>query len=150
MSASTNPTVAKPSVKDRLVTLWRLLQKLDVDGWRKLRDSTPLRLARWLLAIGVVIATWDVLGKATSVTELLLPLALVVLLVLPDAASISLGGFTYQARQAVDDAKQVTREARHVLLTIDVAGQTGTAAADSAMAREQPAEPATQALQGFL
>jgi cytochrome c-type biogenesis protein CcmH/NrfG len=96
-----------------LVTTWRTVQKLDSDVWRRLRDDAPFRFARWLAAVTTVAADWHLNGNPKSAVAWLPVLAVVMLLLLPDASSIALGGFSWQTRHAVDqprrDAQQLKR-----------------------------------------
>ena len=137
-----------------VVTTWRTVQKLDADAWRRLRDDAPLRFVRWLGTLGVVIGTWAHMGGARSATSWLPVLAIVALLLLPDASSIAFGGFTWQARQAADQAIQASETARETVskleLTLNVGAVTGEVAVESAQARTAPAQRADEALGEFL
>jgi hypothetical protein len=135
---------------NKLVATWRTVQKLDVDTWRKFRDDAPFRFIRWLAALGLIIGTWDVMGTPRSVTALLPPLAIVILLLLPDASSFTLGGFTWQARAAADKATQAAEKAERLALTIYVGAQVGQASGESAQARGTPAQSASEVAREFL
>ena len=154
MSANTSGDPGDGPDASKLVTAWRTVQKLDADAWRKLRDDAPFRFIRYLGAIGVVIGAWKIMGTPHSATAWLPALAIVLLLLLPDASSIALGGFTWQARQAADQAQEASDDARQAVgkleLTLKLGTQTGEAAAESAQARSAPAQPAEQALSEFL
>jgi hypothetical protein len=137
-----------------LVTTWRTVQKLDTDTWRKMRDDAPLRFARWLAALGVIIGAWDVMGVPKSAIAWLPVLAIITLLLLPDASSIAFGGFSYQARQAADVAVKASDSAREtaskIELTFHLGAEAGEASGESAQARSAPASPADEALREFL
>jgi hypothetical protein len=141
----------------QLVTTWRTVQKLDADAWRKLRDDAPFRFIRWLGALGVVIGTWYLQGTPHDATAWLPTLAIVALLLLPDASSIAFGGFSWQVRQAADQAAQAAQAsqaasetANRVALTFNVGAAAGEVAVESAQARAAPQEPADTALEWYL
>jgi hypothetical protein len=154
MSANDSDNPGSGADAGKLVTTWRTVQKLDADAWRKLRDDAPLRFTRWLGALVVISVAWDVLGIPHRATAWLPVLAIVVLLLLPDASSIAFGGFTYQARQAADQAIKASDTVREAAgkfeLTLKVATQTGEVVGESAQARSAPTQPADEALSEFL
>jgi hypothetical protein len=139
---------------NRLVATWRTVQKLDADEWRRLRDDAPLRFVRWLGALGLLIGAWDVMGTPKTAIAWLPVLGILAVLLLPDASSIGFGGFSYQVRQAAEQATKASETASATVsrleMDIKVGTQAGEAAGKSAQARSAPASPADEALREFL
>lgn len=153
MTASDDSAKAR-SKAGKLVTIWRTVQQLDKEAWVNSRDMAPLRFVRWLGALGVVIWFWDSQGTPHDATTWLPVLAIIAVLLLPDAASIGLGAFSFQARQSASDAAAAADSAQAAAATLElkisVATQAGEAAGESAQARSVPAEPADEALRRYL
>jgi hypothetical protein len=154
MSANISENPGSDPGAGKLVTTWRTVQKLDADAWRKLRDDAPFRFIRWLGALGLLVGAWDALGTPSSAAAWLPVLGIIALLLLPDASSIAFGGFTYQARQAADQAIKASESATETVgkleLTLNVGTRTGEAVSESAQARDVPGQPAVKALSEFI
>lgn len=141
-------TTAWRTTRKAEAVAWRALQKADTDAWRNVSDSPPFRLIRWLGVLGLVIGFWGANGNPRSATAWLPVLAVGVLLLLPDAASISVGGLTWKARQ--DKAEATLDKAERLQENFAVGAQAGEVAGESAQARTVPTQPAADALSDFL
>jgi len=138
----------------RVRATWRTVQSLDADKWREIRDGAPLKFIRWLTAVGVVSLTWYLAGTPKSAVAWLPALVIVLLLLLPDASGIAFAGFSWQAREAADQAKRARDEAAETRSKIEIifrtATEAGEAAGESAQARTAPQQPALDALRSYL
>jgi hypothetical protein len=94
------------AVRRALGAAWRRPVAIDAE-WRKAHSTAPLPLLRWLGALGVVIWFWDKTGASHSASAFLtawLPaLVLVLVLVLPDAASVTFGGLKVEMRRTREE-----------------------------------------------
>jgi hypothetical protein len=76
------------------VTTWQVLQGFDAQVSRA-SHQTPFQFARWLAALLTVIVGWLVMGTQQSVTAYVPTLAVVAVLLLPDAQSIAVAGLKF-------------------------------------------------------
>ena len=59
--------------------------------WRVSRSTAPLPLVRWVAAVGVFVGLW-IAGMPTHASGWICPGAIVALMILPDAGTLSFGG----------------------------------------------------------
>jgi hypothetical protein len=136
----------------RLVTTWRLVQKLDADAWRALGDGPPLRFARWLAALLTVILY---LPHGTGTAHYVYVGAIVVTVLLPDAQSVGFAGIKFEMRRTADEVARIGQQIQHVstivqtrqqtnvyLLTMQGTRVAGNLAAATAEAEQAPDVPA--------
>jgi len=97
----------------------------DAWAWQKESDSMPLRTLRWAAVVGLVIWWWIQNGTPHNVVSWLPVFVLGVLLLLPDAASITIGSVTWNARRSARQAEEAHRGAAQ---EADRAAQAETAA----------------------
>lgn len=100
-------------------------------AWRKDHNTAPLPLLRWLGALGVVIWYWAKTGTPHSssvwLTAWLPALALVVVLALPDAASITFGGLRLEMRRTREDVAEL----RQQIMQMSIQAQSQTMLIDA-------------------
>jgi hypothetical protein len=105
---------------------WQQLARMDT-AWRQTRNTAPLPLPRWAAALGVFIGLW-IAGIPTQATGWICPGAIVALLILPDAGTISFGGLKLEMlRQNKAEIEQVRERVQH--LQLQQAAATATASA---------------------
>jgi hypothetical protein len=119
----------------------RGIRLLDSQAWHA-TGGAPLQFARWLAALATVIADWIQSGAPQNAVSYVPVLAVVALLLLPDARSIAFAGVRFerltdevaQQKQAVDTLCAEVSSINNSLIAgsqvnITLAG-TGPAAAD--------------------
>jgi hypothetical protein len=84
------PTAQAPAKPGAVRRTWRWLVGTD-KAWRQTRNTAPFPLARWAAALGVFVGLW-IAGIPAQATGWICPGAIVALLILPDAGTISFGG----------------------------------------------------------
>lgn len=98
-----------PVNASRAITALQIIRLLDTRAWRATRGA-PFQFARWLAALAVVVVSWVQSGTLQSAAAYVPVLAVVALLLLPDAQSIGVAGLRFdrltnevaQHRHAVD------------------------------------------------
>jgi hypothetical protein len=130
---------------------WRVARNADASAWPKLTNSTPLQMSRWLIAIGLVIGFWAANGNQGPATSWIPVGVLVLLLLLPDAASVGILGVTWQAKDAANRAEAASQTAERVATEITAGATAGSAAitADQSTSTGAPAQPAESVLAEF-
>ena len=93
--------------------------------WQQSRDMAPLPLYRWLVVIGLLAWRWAA-GIPNNIDGWLGVLAICLVLVLPDAASIAVGGLKIEMRQAKEEVANLKQQMFQMQI------QQAAAAADQA------------------
>jgi hypothetical protein len=84
------PTAAAPATPSPVRQAWRRLVMIDTT-WRETRSTVPFPLLRWAAAVGVFVGLW-IAGIPAHATGWICPGAIVALMILPDAGTLSFGG----------------------------------------------------------
>jgi hypothetical protein len=98
-----------PARTSRAMAALRIIRLLDSQAWRAMRGA-PFQFVRWLAALATVVVNWVQSGTLQSAAAYVPVLAVVALLLLPDAQSIGIVGLSFdrltnevaRQRRAVD------------------------------------------------
>jgi hypothetical protein len=83
-----------PAKTSRALAALQILRLLDSQAWRATRGA-PFQFVRWLAALATVVVNWVQSGTLQCAASYMPVLAVVALLLLPDAQSIGIAGLRF-------------------------------------------------------